>query len=86
MALALEAQGWSSADFWMRRQAAYDLAQARRRATAAWVPAGTGEQSSGSSWTRAPTAEPELAGLLDVVALGGSAYRASFRVSSLEAE
>ena len=35
MALALEGQGWSSADFWMRRQAAYDLAQARRRATAA---------------------------------------------------
>ena len=35
MALALERQGWSSADFWMRRQAAYDLAQARRRATPA---------------------------------------------------
>ena len=35
MALALEAQGWSNADFWMRRQAAYDLAQARRRAAAA---------------------------------------------------
>ena len=35
MALALERQGWSTADFWMRRQAAYDLAQARRRAAAA---------------------------------------------------
>ena len=35
MALALEGQGWSNADFWMRRQAAYDLAQARRRASAA---------------------------------------------------
>ena len=34
MALALEAQGWSNADFWMRRQAAYDLAQARRRTAA----------------------------------------------------
>lgn len=34
MALALERQGWSNADFWMRRQAAYDLAQARRRASA----------------------------------------------------
>ena len=30
MALALEGQGWSNADFWKRRQAAYDLAQARR--------------------------------------------------------
>ena len=35
MALAFEGQGWSTADFWMRRQAAYDLAQARRRADAA---------------------------------------------------
>ncbi len=35
MALALERQGWSTADFWMRRQAAWDLAQARRRANAA---------------------------------------------------
>jgi len=35
MALALERQGWSNADFWMRLQAAYDLAQARRRASAA---------------------------------------------------
>lgn len=36
MALALERQGWSNADFWMRRQAAYDLAQARRNAAAEW--------------------------------------------------
>lgn len=35
MALALERQGWSTADFWMRLQAAYDLAQARRRAAGA---------------------------------------------------
>ena len=35
MALALERQGWSNADFWMRRQAAYDLAQARRSVAAA---------------------------------------------------
>ena len=35
MALALERQGWSNADFWMRLQAAYDLAQARRRTSAA---------------------------------------------------
>lgn len=35
MALAFERQGWSNADFWMRRQAAYNLAQARRRASAA---------------------------------------------------
>ncbi len=31
MALKLEAMGWSNADFWMRLQAAYDLAQARLR-------------------------------------------------------
>ena len=30
VALALERIGWSDADFWMRRQANYDLAQARR--------------------------------------------------------
>ena len=35
MALAFEREGWSNADFWMRRQAAYDLAQARRRAAVA---------------------------------------------------
>ncbi len=35
MALAFERQGWSNADFWMRLQAAYDLAHARRRASAA---------------------------------------------------
>ena len=35
MALAFERLGWSNADFWMRRQAAFDLAQARRRAAAA---------------------------------------------------
>ncbi len=31
MAIRLEKAGWSNADFWMRRQAAYDLAQARMR-------------------------------------------------------
>ena len=30
VALALERIGWSDAEFWMRRQANYDLAQARR--------------------------------------------------------
>ena len=30
VALALERIGWSTADFWMRRQARYDLAQARK--------------------------------------------------------
>lgn len=30
VALALERIGWSNADFWMRRQANYDLAHARR--------------------------------------------------------
>ncbi len=31
MALALERMGWSNADFWVRLQAYYDLAQERRR-------------------------------------------------------
>ena len=31
VALALESIGWSNAAFWMRRQATYDLALARRR-------------------------------------------------------
>ena len=30
VALALERIGWSDAEFWMRRQAKYDLAKARR--------------------------------------------------------
>ena len=30
MALALEAMGWGTADHWMRMQASYELAQARR--------------------------------------------------------
>ena len=32
MALKLERAGWGTADIWVRLQAAYDLAQARRRA------------------------------------------------------
>ena len=31
MALALEGIGWGTADHWMRMQAAYELAQARRQ-------------------------------------------------------
>ncbi len=31
MAIRLEKVGWSNAEFWLRRQAAYDLAQARLR-------------------------------------------------------
>ncbi|MDE2801372.1 MAG: HigA family addiction module antitoxin [Chloroflexota bacterium] len=30
MAIRLEKAGWSSADFWLARQTAYDLAQARK--------------------------------------------------------
>ena len=30
MAIRLEKAGWSNAEFWMRRQATYNLAQARR--------------------------------------------------------
>ncbi len=35
MALKLEAAGWSTAEFWLRIQTAYDLEQARRKQTAA---------------------------------------------------
>ena len=31
MAIRLEKAGWSSADFWLNRQTAYDLAHARKR-------------------------------------------------------
>ncbi len=31
MAIRFEKAGWSNAEFWLRRQTAYDLAQARRR-------------------------------------------------------
>ena len=34
MALALERIGWSNASFWMRLQAAYELAEERRRQAA----------------------------------------------------
>ena len=34
MALVLEAIGWGTADHWMRMQASYELAQARRDQTA----------------------------------------------------
>ena len=35
LALAMERIGWGDADHWMRVQAAYDLAQARKRENAA---------------------------------------------------
>ena len=38
MALALEAIGWGTAEHWMRLQASYDLAQARRKRATAVVP------------------------------------------------
>ncbi len=31
MAIRLEKAGWSNAEFWLRRQAAYNLVQARKR-------------------------------------------------------
>ena len=34
MAIALERMGWSNASFWMRLQAAYELAQERHRQAA----------------------------------------------------
>ena len=38
MALALEEIGWGTAEHWMRLQASYDLAQARREQATAVVP------------------------------------------------
>ena len=35
LALALEQIGWSYADYWMRMQSGYDLAQVRRRRSVA---------------------------------------------------
>ena len=46
----------------------------------------SGEYSSGSGWTRSPSGNLDLTGLLDIIALGGSAYRASFRVSVWDAD
>ena len=40
MSLALEDIGWGTADHWMRMQASYELAQARRDRAAAEWPAG----------------------------------------------
>ena len=39
MALALESVGWGTADHWMRMQASYELAQARRERAAGERPA-----------------------------------------------
>ena len=38
LAVRMEALGWSSAELWMKLQAAYDLAQARRRFAQATPP------------------------------------------------
>lgn len=46
----------------------------------------SGEYSSGSGWTRSSSGGLDLTGLLDVIALGGTAYRASFRVSVRDAD
>lgn len=46
----------------------------------------SGQYSIGSGWTRSPNEELDLTGLLDVIALSGSGYRATFRLSSREPE
>ena len=50
MAIRLEKVGWSTAEFWVRRQAAYDLALARRHADQITV--GTPEPSTLASGHR----------------------------------
>ena len=39
MAICLEKAGWSNAEFWLRRQATYDLAQARKGNIGSRLPA-----------------------------------------------
>lgn len=49
VALALEASGISNADFWMRVQAAYDLAQERLRREGAGIDPAPKDRTSGSA-------------------------------------
>ena len=49
MALALEAIGWSNAEYWMRLQAIYDLAKARRRRNHASQGGDSGSSASNSA-------------------------------------
>lgn len=44
----------------------------------------SGRYSSGSGWTRSPSGDLELVGLLDVISLGDASYRATFRASTRE--
>ena len=46
MALALESIAWGTADHWMRMQAAFDLAQARRRRRASGRPPTPGGEAT----------------------------------------
>ncbi len=46
MALGLESIGWGTADHWMRMQAAYQLARARRQLTARGRPAAAGGETT----------------------------------------
>ncbi len=40
MAIRLEKDGWSNADFWLRRQSAFELSQVREREGDGWVTRG----------------------------------------------
>ncbi|MDE0372204.1 MAG: hypothetical protein OXI73_06640 [Rhodospirillales bacterium] len=44
----------------------------------------SGTHSSGSGWTRSPSVDLELVGLLDLISVGDGGYRATFRASSRE--
>ena len=44
----------------------------------------SGTHSSGSGWTRSPSGDLELVGLLDLISVGDGGYRATFRASSRE--
>ena len=48
MAIRLEKAGWSSAEFWLRRQTAYNLVQARRLI----IEAGQHFPDNGGYWSR----------------------------------
>ena len=52
MALALESLGWGTADHWMRMQASYELAQARRARSAAQREAAALQAGTGAGCAR----------------------------------
>ena len=80
VALALERIGWSTADFWMRCQASYELAIARLAAADAAAPPEERQESIAKDWIRA---NPEMARrtLAEADALAAEDARADLQAS-----